>query len=85
MTVTTEQERGVSSCIKFYTKRSLLGELPFEETRIYEDKPEYALLLPWHLASELNPKLRQNGYKGKYFCPLPSPTIVKVRKNLVKP
>lgn len=48
----------------------------FEESRLYEDQPEYALLLSWHIASELIPKLRQKGYKGKYICPLPAPTIV---------
>ena len=47
-----------------------------EESRLYEDQPEYALLLSWHIASELIPKLRQKGYKGKYICPLPAPTIV---------
>lgn len=60
-------------------------ELRFDEIRLYEDQPEYALLLSWHIASELIPKLRQKGYRGKYFCPLPASTIAKVRKNLVEP
>jgi hypothetical protein len=47
-----------------------------EESRLYKDQPEYALLLSWHIASELIPKLRQKGYEGKYICPLPTPTIV---------
>ena len=47
-----------------------------EESRLYEQQPEYALLLSWHIAGELIPKLRQKGYKGRYICPLPKPEIV---------
>ena len=47
-----------------------------EESRLYADQPEYVLLLSWHIAEELIPKLREKGYKGKYICPLPTPTIV---------
>jgi len=47
-----------------------------EESRLFEDQPEYALLLSWHIADELVPKLRQKGYRGKFICPLPAPAIV---------
>ncbi len=47
-----------------------------EESRLYEDQPEYVLLLSWHIADELIPKLRQKGYKGRYILPLPAPSIV---------
>jgi len=47
-----------------------------EESRLYREQPEYALLLSWHIADELIPKLRQKGYQGKYICPLPSPEII---------
>jgi hypothetical protein len=47
-----------------------------EESRLYEDQPEYALLLSWHIAGELIPKLREKGYKGQYICPLPEPTVI---------
>jgi len=46
-----------------------------EESRLYADQPQYALLLSWHIADELIPKLREKGYKGRYICPLPTPTI----------
>ena len=46
-----------------------------EESRLYADQPQYALLLSWHIADELIPKLRRKGYKGRYICPLPTPTI----------
>lgn len=48
----------------------------FEESRLFEDQPEYALLLSWHIAEELMPKLTQKGYRGKYIVPLPTPTVV---------
>jgi hypothetical protein len=47
-----------------------------EESHLYEDQPEYALLLSWHIADELIPKLRAKGFKGKYIIPLPAPRIV---------
>jgi hypothetical protein len=47
-----------------------------EESRLYEDQPEYAMLLSWHIADELIPKLTRNGFRGKYIVPLPVPRIV---------
>ena len=46
------------------------------EPRLYTDQPEYALLLSWHIADELMPKLRANGFKGRFVLPLPVPRIV---------
>ena len=47
-----------------------------EESKLFEDQPEYALLLSWHIAEELAPKLREKGFKGKFIVPLPSPNIM---------
>lgn len=47
-----------------------------DEARLYEDQPEHALLLSWHLAKELMPKIRAKGFKGKFIIPLPTPRIV---------
>jgi len=47
-----------------------------EESRLHVDQPEYVLLLSWHIADELIPKLREKGYKGKYIVPLPEPRVV---------
>ncbi len=47
-----------------------------EESRLFEDQPEYALLLSWHIADELMPKLKERGFKGKFIVPLPSPRIL---------
>jgi len=47
-----------------------------EETHLYKEQPEYALLLSWHIADELIPKLVKNGYRGKFIVPLPEPRII---------
>ncbi len=48
-----------------------------EESRLFEDQPEYALLFSWHIADELAPKLREKGFKGKFIVPLPQPRILE--------
>lgn len=47
-----------------------------EESLLFQDQPEYALLLSWHIADELMPKLKQKGFKGSYIIPLPAPRII---------
>lgn len=49
-----------------------------EESKLFEEQPEYALLLSWHIADELAPKLREKGFKGDFIVPLPSPRILKI-------
>jgi len=46
-----------------------------EEALLFSDQPEYALLLSWHIADELIPKLRERGFRGRYIVPLPSPRV----------
>jgi len=46
-----------------------------EEERLFLDQPEYALLLSWHIADELIPKLTSRGFKGRYIVPLPTPRV----------
>lgn len=48
-----------------------------EESRLFKDHPDYALLLSWHIADELIPKLKEKGFKGSFIVPLPEPRIVK--------
>ena len=50
-----------------------------DEMRLFDDQPEYALLLSWHIADELIPKLTQRGFKGRYIVPLPEPRVVNGR------
>lgn len=47
-----------------------------DEARLFEVQPEYAMLLSWHIADELIPKLMQRGYRGRFIVPLPTPRIV---------
>jgi len=42
-----------------------------DEVALLKDEPEYALLFAWHIADQLMPKLRANGYRGKFILPLP--------------
>lgn len=46
-----------------------------EESALFSDQPEFALLFSWHIAGELMPKLTRKGYRGEYIVPLPSPEI----------
>ena len=36
-----------------------------EESRLFTDQPECAIIFSWHIADELAPKLRAKGYRGK--------------------
>lgn len=47
-----------------------------EESILYADQPEYALLFSWHIADELIPKLKAKGFRGKFIVPLPGPRVV---------
>lgn len=47
-----------------------------DESELYSKQPDYALLLSWHIAEELMPKLKLKGFKGKFIIPLPKPRIV---------
>lgn len=48
-----------------------------DEARLYAEQPEYALLLSWHIASELIENLRKNGFRGEFLTPLPHPQVMK--------
>jgi hypothetical protein len=48
-----------------------------EETLLFQEQPDYALFLSWHIAEELIPKLTAKGFKGDYIIPLPEPRIIK--------
>ena len=44
-----------------------------EESRLFSDQPDCAIIFSWHIADELAPKLRAKGYRGKLVTPLPDP------------
>jgi C-methyltransferase-like protein/methyltransferase family protein/putative zinc binding protein len=47
-----------------------------EESRMFTDQPECAIIFSWHIADELAPKLRAKGYKGMLVTPLPVPRVL---------
>lgn len=47
-----------------------------DEARLIADQPAYALLLSWHIAADIMPKLRQAGYQGRFIVPLPEPRVL---------
>jgi len=47
-----------------------------EESKLFQEQPDYALLLSWHIGDELMPKLSARGFKGKFIMPLPAPHVV---------
>ncbi len=47
-----------------------------DEAKMFEEQPEYGLLLSWNLAEELIKKLRAKGYRGKFIVPSETPTIL---------
>ncbi len=78
---------GILDCVvevkgSYKTGKYMPGTLipVIEETALFENQPEYALLLSWHIAEELMPKLTQKGFKGKYIVPLPVPRIVEIQQ-----
>ena len=47
-----------------------------EESRMFEDQPDCAIIFSWHIADELASKLRAKGYKGMLVTPLPVPRVL---------
>ncbi len=48
-----------------------------DETLLLVEQPEYVLMLSWHIADELIPKLKAKGFKGKFIIPLPTVKIIE--------
>jgi len=44
-----------------------------EESKLFADQPECAVIFSWHIADELTAKLRAKGYRGRLVTPLPLP------------
>ncbi len=49
----------------------------YQEDIIYKKKPDYLLLLSWHISKELIISFKKKGYKGKFIIPLPNVKIVQ--------
>jgi SAM-dependent methyltransferase len=46
------------------------------ENRMFENPPDYALVLSWNMADDIMGKLRGRGYAGKFIIPVPKPRVV---------
>ena len=47
-----------------------------DETKLFTDQPDCAVIFSWHIADELAPKLMAKGYRGKLISPLPVPRFL---------
>jgi hypothetical protein len=47
-----------------------------EESRLFADQPDCAVIFSWHIADELAPKLRAKGFRGMLVTPLPAPRVL---------
>lgn len=69
-------EKNGSPKIGFFTPGTHIPVV--DEKYFLRDRPEYALVLSWHLGNELMKKLRELGYTGKFIVPLPKPHVASV-------
>lgn len=79
---------GILDCVLEVTGSHKIGKyipgtlIPVvEEQALFKDQPEYALLLSWHIADELIPKLAVKGFHGQFIVPLPEPRIVQANAS----
>jgi SAM-dependent methyltransferase len=47
-----------------------------DETQLFSDQPDCAVVFSWHIADELTPKLRAKGFRGQLITPLPVPRML---------
>jgi SAM-dependent methyltransferase len=50
-----------------------------DETKLYSDQPDCAVIFSWHIADELAPKLRSKGFRGQLISPLPAPRLLQTK------
>ena len=65
-----------SSCLKvgLYTPGTHIPIV--DEARMFDEQPEYGLLLSWHYATDIIRSLRKKGLRSKIIVPLPTIQIV---------
>jgi 2-polyprenyl-3-methyl-5-hydroxy-6-metoxy-1,4-benzoquinol methylase len=52
-------------------------DIPIVDEKIIKNqKPNYILILSWHISDEIIKSLKKKGYKGKFIIPLPKPIII---------
>ena len=48
-----------------------------DEERMFQEQPDYALLLSWHYSESIIKNLRQKGLRSKIILPLPDVNIIE--------
>ena len=46
------------------------------EEIIFQDQPDYAILLSWNMAAPIISNYRAMGYRGKFIMPVPEPEVI---------
>lgn len=47
-----------------------------DESKLFADQPDCAIIFSWHIADELAPKLKAKGFRGQLLTPLPVPRFL---------
>ena len=47
-----------------------------DETKLFAEQPDCAVIFSWHIADELAPKLKAKGFRGQLITPLPVPRFL---------
>ena len=47
------------------------------EDVLFQDQPDYAILLSWNMAEHIIPKYRSQGFTGKFIIPVPQVEVVE--------
>ena len=47
-----------------------------DEEILFKEKPDYLILLSWHISDILIKNLKQKNFKGKFIVTLPEPVII---------
>ena len=47
------------------------------EDIVFQDQPDYAILLSWNMAKSIIPKYREAGYRGKFILPVPQVEVIE--------
>ena len=64
-----------SKKIGFYMSGTKIPIL--DEEILFKEKPDYLILLSWHISDILIKNLKQKKFKGKFIVPLPEPIIIE--------
>ena len=51
-----------------------------DENKIITDKPDYLVILAWHLEKQMRKLFSLKGYKGRFIVPLPKLKVLKGKK-----